>query len=292
MIWLLIISVAAWIAELLLCGFTLWRHALFFFATAVAFVLLSPSGVKKYLRSSAFSQYVGEHLYGARFDDVSKLRLQQLAEEGGTYVFCCDPHGAACQHMVWGFAAYGTRLPAALARRVYVVAHWCYLLLPFVNVIYEAFGVVPNTQHVMQRLLGRGDSIAVCPSGVPGKCCSVINPPKNARTITVLRRREKLGFLSMAVRNDAALVPVLSVNENNAFKHTDITAGWFVYGRWLLFPVVDSLELRVGEPIPTGSYKHDDPASMEALADRLYAAVVALGGTDYTVELFDPKRPI
>jgi hypothetical protein len=289
MIWLLMVTVAAWILELLFCGFSLWRHALFFVATAAAFALLSRPGVKKYIRGSTFSQYVGEHLYGVRFDDASKWRLKALAQKGH-YVFCCEPHGAACLHMVYGFAAHGERLPEALAERVHVMAHWCYLALPFVNVIYEAYGVVPNTQGVVQRLLARGDSIAVCPSGVPGKCCSVINPPKNVKTITVLRRREKLGFLSMAARNGADLVPVLSVNENNAFNHTDVTSGWFVYGRWLLFPVVDSLELRVGAPIPTLSYKHDDPASMEALADRYYSAVVALGGTDYTVELFERKR--
>jgi hypothetical protein len=291
MIWLVIIVVASFTLELCLCGSSFLNHALFLLATAIFIQQMSHANVKCWARGGWLARYIGESWYGVHFSATSQKQLQEIDQFGrAAYMFCCEPHNAACLHMVFGFAAHGGRLPERLASQLCVMAHKCYLALPFINVIYEAYGVVPNFQFVLERCLKRGTSVALCPSGIPGKIDAVLPRPPGTPTNVVRiirRRRDKLGFLSMATRHQVSLVPVLSVNEHNAFATTGAWAGWLVYGRRLLLPFTSSLELRVGAPLSTAFYVHNNQASMEALADRYYQEVVELGKPDYVVELHD-----
>jgi len=276
---------AACAAELALCGASPWRHVAFLLVSATLFVLACPSGARAALRRSALACFVGERLFGVVFTETARHRLEQLQPHERPYVLACEPHGAYVLHMVFGFAAYGNRLPTALANRLHVVAHWSYLLMPFLGVLYELFGVMPSARFCVEAVLARGDSIAICPSGVAGKWHSTAparaDDPENG--VVVLKRNyERLGFLVLAARHGAHVVPVLSIDEHRAYA---TRAAHFTIGRWLVLPRVERVELRVGTPINAAAYDHTNRDSMRALADAYYAAVCELGGNDCRVTL-------
>lgn len=274
----------AWAAELFLCGTSLWRHAAFALVTLALFALTAPLRHERAaLRASRLAHAVGDLLFGVEFTTASQRTLERLRPDERPYVFACDPHGAYVLHMVFGFAAHGGRLPAAIARRLFVVAHWGYVFVPFVNVIYEWFGVIPSAHRCVERVLQRGGSIAICPSGVAGKWHSTAPARADDREdgVAVLKRRyDRLGFLVFAARHGAHVVPVLSVDEHRAYATRALN---LVLGLWLVLPRTERCELRVGAPIDAAAYDHTSRASMHALADAYYEAIRKLGEPDRRV---------
>jgi hypothetical protein len=282
------ISALVWLLEFWLCGFSVGNHLIFAVVSLSLAVLGTLSGLGAWLRRSLLADVIGDQLFHVRFSDRSKALLGAICHDSSqnSYVFGCEPHGSHLTHMIFGFAAHGLRMPGNLGARIYVVACWIYLFLPFINVIYEWFGVLPNVKCAMENALRHGYSLALCPSGVEGKWHST--EPRDASDHTLVRvlerPDEKLGWLTLAAKYTAFIVPVVSINEHRAYT----ISGWrLALGRWFIFPLVDDMEMRVGDPISTAAYDYTSSASMIKLKQAYYAAVCALGDEERKIVLVD-----
>jgi hypothetical protein len=238
-----------------------------------------------------------------RFSAESVERLRTLG--AGPHVFVCEPHGPACLHLVFGFAAHGGALPPALAERTLVVAHWIYLVVPLLRNVYAAFGVVDSSAGSLHRALADGYSLALSPSGVAGLWLSLRPPARVAnggggggvactgdddcaeqRAPAVdVWRRASLGCFAYAARHAALVVPVLSPDEDHVYARCLTALGVaplvLTLGPWLVRPRLPVLEWRVGRVCHTRIGRYQRPA--DDVADSAYAELRELGGATHRV---------
>lgn len=238
------------------------------------------------LRASRLVAYVGRVLMRCDYSAEAKQRLEQLAKSGQQVVFACEPHGIACSHMVWGFAAHGGALPDMLASRTLVVAHVVFKCIPIVRNLYAAFGVIDNRASSVQQALQDGYSIALVPSSILGKAKSLSAPAPvaddddDALPAVTIWRRASMGCFAYARRRNIAFVPVLSPDEDYAYRRFVTASGsplWVLaLGWWLVRPYCD-LEWRVGRTLAPGA------KSVASFAQSVYDEFGALASGDYTL---------
>ena len=209
-------------------------------------------------RRSRFAFFVGRTLYRSSFAFEFDDRWRQTIRPGSC-MFILEPHGFASLHMVFGFAAHGGSLPPDIGDRTFVIGHWFCRFLPIIRNIFSAFGVIYSTQRDVERVLMRGDHIAVCASGIAGKQMSLRNmkvvqdkfdkyryvipatsgdhdflfedgspaanilEPKHD-TLVIQRSTTRLGCFAMAIRHCVNVIPVLSPYENETF--TSLGSAW------------------------------------------------------------------
>lgn len=231
-----------------------------------------------WLRRSRFANYIGRRLFRTKFVMQQEV-WDEIRRTRGAKVFVCGPHGIACSHLVFGFAAYGAQWPDAVGARTYVVAHWIYLALPIVRNIYSAFGVVDSRQRTIEKVLARGDNIAICACGLIGKCHAVsgyrlvidcatkqykyVVPTRDGRgafedgtpavgyerpelfPVALQRSTHRLGIFKLAALHRATVFPVLSPHEDESY---------FVMAPWMRQFVPDALVAAVIAVTPLYGY--------------------------------------
>lgn len=227
-----------------------------------------------WLRSSALARFLGRRLM--RVSVVGDaLRTLDPARQ---HVFACAPHGPAALHLCFVFAAHGdATMSERMARRTVVVGHWLLVLLPFVCQIFQLCGVTFSQRSSFDRALDLRCDIALCPDGLDGKLAALRNPSAAPGTITI-RRRERAGFVALAARKRALIVPVLSPLEHRPFG----VLSCFLLLAFGAYSPCD-IAVRVGQPIETSEIDADDSAQIDALTRTYYDRLVALAGDDYTI---------
>lgn len=223
------------------------------------------------------------------FSPLSVQRLQAL-DANKKYVFALEPHAQWCLHMVF-MAACGSVLPDALAPKIRVVAHWMSRTLPLIRDVLSLYGVIDNRATSINTALAANNSIAIVPSGLTGKEHAMLDPPPhpNDRPLRVpVYRRKQIGFLYLAVKHKAAIVPVLSPDELSAFdlywRHWRIWLFTLARGKYFIAPL-RPVRIHVGEPIDTSAYNIADAQSMTTLANLYYNQLAALAPPEYRVEI-------
>jgi len=231
-----------------------------------------------WLRRSRFSSFVGRRLFRTKFVLQQEV-WDQIRQTKEPKVFVCGPHGIACSHLVFGFAAYGDQWPDAIGAHTYVVAHWIYLVIPIVRNIYAAYGVVDSRQRTIEAVLERGDNIAICACGLIGKCHAVsgyrvvidsatkeykyIVPTPDGKgafesgapavaheepelfPVVLQRSTQRLGIFKLAAQYGATVFPVLSPHEDESY---------FIAAPWMRQRVPDSLVVLVIAITPLYGY--------------------------------------
>lgn len=241
-------------------------------------------------RASRFAAWVGRTLMRTRFTDESAAALRALG--AGPHVFVCEPHGPACLHLVFGFAAHGGALPPVLAERTRVVAHWVYRGVPLLRNLYAAFGVIDSSAGSVRRALAAGDSVALSPSGIAGLWLSLCPRPlldadeaDQWRDAVHVWRRDSLGCFEYASRRGATVVPVLSPDEDATYRryltHWNLPPLVLTLGRWLVCQHLPVLEWRVGRTVPTR--RGHVAVGANETADRAYWELAQLGGATHRV---------
>ena len=237
-------------------------------------------------RGGPFARFV-RHWFDVEFDTKAVEQLCRIDTEmpGEQFVFACEPHAPQCLHMALGFAAHGGALPSRLACNIRVVAHTATRFIPLLRELLSIYGVVDSSRRTMEDIFRSGLSVAVVPSGVYGKEHALLDEPC-PHTVTVYRHQQRFGFLALAVRHGAHIVPVLSPDEPGAYSmYNRLWRAWpFVLpiGRQIIAPQ-QPVRIYVGEPIETNKYNADDVESMQALAARYYKELAALAPPHYTV---------
>jgi len=245
-------------------------------------------------RSSRFVRFVQRRICRASFDQKAKARLRALARrvtrEPRPVVFACAPHQPLCLHMALGFAAHGGArfggLPRALAARTYIAAHWAQRLLPLLPEFLALFGVTNSTRRNVERVLARNDHLCIAPDGIAGKMHAITHPPP-PKTVVLLVRRAQLGWLTLAARHNALVVPVLSPNET----HHVVRYGArllpaplvFLVGANGPFSPLPPSTIRVANPIDTRRYAPHTPRNLERMRDDYIDALRRLAAPDYTL---------
>jgi 1-acyl-sn-glycerol-3-phosphate acyltransferase len=223
-------------------------------------------------------------LYDVEFTLPARDRLTAMAAGNGQFMFACEPHGPQCMHMVFGFAAHGSGLPAALGRRVRVAAHFINRHIPLVRDVFSIFGAIDAERTAFESALRTGYSLAVVPSGMYGKEHALLDPVDG---VTRIYRRQQLGFLKLAAQYNVAVVPVLSDEVHSYRLYNQWMRSWplaLMLGRYALLPLLP-VRIDVGEPLPTDDVDANDPEQIAALAERFYAALVQLAPPGRRVEL-------
>jgi hypothetical protein len=232
--------------------------------------------------------------------EVSEKRLAGLAIDLRTWahgrrsvIFAVEPHGYQCLAAALLFTGYGTesafltQLGVEFMQNTRIVGHWIVNFFPFLNWLYAVFGVITSNRNAVERALVNGRHLVLIPSGLAGKQHSVEHrsamPFEEVDILT--RPDQRFGFLSLAARHSALVVPVLVPDEQDAYQALWSSAvPWFLrptLGKWLLFPLVSSkhksMRVLVGEPINGGEYDGRSRKSIAEFAKRYYGALQRLG---------------
>jgi len=308
MILILLFFVLWWVLAYL-CDSLLVAVALHL-STALALAVFLAFGWN-WLRVSRLSVNVARFL-GVRFTHDGALVLQQLDARRQIF-FACSPHGTASLPLCL-FAGHGacrSDIPSEIAERTAIMGHWLLLLLPGVCQFFQLYGVVFSARSTVESALDRGMNIALCPSGMLGKTSSQFSidtmpDPMSQKIPIYIPRRERIGFLFLAAKRKALVVPVLSRNEDYLFTDAfpSITAlarfisqltnnHWFVEslaamcvtpvgGRWLIKPRFD-VEIQVGAPIDAALFDPSSKTSMATLEKQYCSSLKALEGRVHKV---------
>lgn len=254
--------------------FYLWFHGIFVFSGLIifhlaCFYLAAKWHVQLGWRRSRFGETIRRwFVKEIDIDDNSRKALREMADrsrsetgERRSYMFCYEPHGAyICFGMAFTAAIHDAQMPPTLTDQLVVVAHRFYLAVPFLNVLYEACGVVPNFSRVVSNALSCGQNVALTPSGLAGKS-HALWASNNADIVDM--RGKNLAFLALARRYRAFVVPVLSPDEAKLQSN----AGWFGV------PHSNKMRLIFGKPIDTDLF---GGSRLGDLADEFYAALLQL----------------
>jgi len=265
------------------------------FASLLACMFTFPFGIAA-LRTSRFASFIGRRLARVNFDDES-LKLLRALDPAKRKVFVVEPHGANTLGMALTIGAPGVdSMPEELATRCVVVAHWLLFCVPFVAQLFSLCGAVccrPN--FFLYRALTKGAHFALCPSGMEGKNATLRRCNQESRryigdkrVIHITRRNNgQLGFCSLAARNKAEIIPILSVDEDSAYwmvcRWLHLPQLVYPMGSFLFFPFLEEMKVRVGQPIDASHYNSKSNADMHALADHVYDSLKELARPDYCV---------
>lgn len=228
-------------------------------------------------RNGALARWVHK-VADVAFTEEARARLYTL-DPDKVYIFACEPHAPQCLHMALGFAAHACKLPDQLAHKTYVAAEASAFYIPVVREVLAIYGVVDAARDSLESLLKKGHSFAIVPSGIPGKSHALLDKQRDDKSINIYRRREKFGFLSLAARYGAQIVPVLSPDEPHAysmhFRHWRAWPFVLFIGRYFIFPN-RPIRFHVGEPIDTKAFDARSQQSMSELAAVYYDALCKL----------------
>lgn len=129
----------------------------------------------------------------------------------GPYVIGLEPHSAIPAAIPSVFVAESTRLPAAL-QPCHGVATSAAFHVPLVRHIWWWLGVRPITRDWIAALLRGGASVCLNPGGIQE--CLLMAPEHE---VAFLRRR--LGFVRLALRHGAPLVPAFAFGQSNMYHY-------------------------------------------------------------------------
>ncbi|HEX5059007.1 MAG TPA: lysophospholipid acyltransferase family protein [Kofleriaceae bacterium] len=146
--------------------------------------------------------------------------------------------------------------------------------LPIVGTLFARIGVVSGARRNVERLLERGELVAIWPEGVTG-------PAKPFRSRYQIQQW-RVGFAELAIRYRAPVIPAAVVGAEESWPMAKKLPGlrWFgvPYMPIPAFPVPlpTKLYIRYGQPIRFDRVAADDPAVVAEEAHRVRVAIEQL----------------
>ncbi|XP_046918376.2 2-acylglycerol O-acyltransferase 2-A [Dermatophagoides farinae] len=213
-----------------------------------------------WLRSLGFWSY---------FTDYFPIRLIRTTalplSADRNYIFACHPHGIfsiATVHSLTTDGQQFSRLFPGLDSHMVTVSQQFWL--PFYREILLALGYcsakAQSIEYILKRKKSNGQVVAIMIGGTR----EAIECSPQQLVMIVKKRR---GFLRLALKNRASIVPVISFGENDLYHNVDMP-NWpwiesvqetiksllgfpfkLFYGNCLLFPLRKPVWTIVGEPI-------------------------------------------
>lgn len=217
-------------ATVLLCDCDhLWHAVHAGYAVALYFALPLAVNVRA-VREWSLNNFVARSVAHFELDARSRRTLRLLRRatrraNAPSCVFAVEPHGYACLSVavLWcGYAQHSVvrqALGVRFMRRTRIVGHWLAQRVPLLRRIYAAYGVIGCTAAEFDAALADGKHLVLLPGGWAGKRDAMQREPLERDAVRVLKRPlRRSGFLALAARRGALVVPVLAVDEARAFR--------------------------------------------------------------------------
>ncbi|EPQ31524.1 uncharacterized protein PFL1_00857 [Pseudozyma flocculosa PF-1] len=162
--------------------------------------------------------------YFAEYFPISMIKTTDLPPDR-PYIFGYHPHGILGVAAVANLATDATEFPASFPG---ITPHLLTLATNFTIPIFRdvimAMGICSVSRRSCESILrkGKGNAIAI----VVGGASESLNARPGTADLTLKRR---LGFIKIAIRNGADLVPVFSFGENDVYEQLSNEEGTKVY---------------------------------------------------------------
>ncbi|KAN0065881.1 diacylglycerol O-acyltransferase 1 [Thecaphora frezii] len=162
--------------------------------------------------------------YFAEYFPISMIKTTDLPPDR-PYIFGYHPHGILGVAAVANLATDATEFPASFPG---ITPHLLTLAtnftIPFFRDVIMAMGICSVSRRSCEAILrkGNGNAIAI----VVGGASESLNARPGTADLTLRRR---LGFIKIAIRNGADLVPVFSFGENDVYEQLSNEKGTKVY---------------------------------------------------------------
>ncbi|KDN49573.1 putative diacylglycerol acyltransferase type 2b [Tilletiaria anomala UBC 951] len=162
--------------------------------------------------------------YFAEYYPVSLIKTADLPADR-PYVFGYHPHGIIGVGAVANFATEATEFATSFpGLRPHLLTLATNFQIPIFRDVIMSFGMCSVSKHSCERILRKG----------PGNCITIVvggaTESLKAHPGTAdLTLRRRLGFIKIAIRAGADLVPVFSFGENDIFQQLSNEKGTAVY---------------------------------------------------------------
>ena len=198
---------------------------------------------------------------------VETTGISNIPDEGCAILVANHSGQLPWDAVMLGVSVYNEHLAQRLVRTLY--ADW-FPTLPFVSSFLTKMGQVLATEDNGDRLLEQGELVSVFPEGIKGV-------GKLFKDRYRLARFGRGGFVRMALRNQAPIIPVsivgaeeiyISLAKSDAiakmigFPFFPISVTWPWLGPLGFVPFPTKWYIDIGEPIPMDSYQPGDANSL------------------------------
>lgn len=161
--------------------------------------------------------------YSRRYFPVSIHKIQGVElDPKKNYLFCCFPHGFINAGPPIGFCPNSSGFPKLFPNhKPYIIALRSLISFPFHRDLLMGLGLVSSSSKSINCILSKpeGGQIAAL---IVGGAQEVLYVKPGTYTFNLKQRK---GFVRLALRNGAPLVPVVSFGENDIFDQFDNSEG-------------------------------------------------------------------
>lgn len=270
-------------------------------AATIALLLCIPQRVEPPSLAKRFLQYSMRSAW--QYFPVTMIYEDKNALEAKRpFVIGLEPHSVLPQALSV-FGEHAPRQPPAGLRHARILVSSTIFRAPIIRHFWWWMGCRPASWKSFEELLKAGRTVAICPGGV--RECMYMT---HGQEVAYLKRRT--GFVRLAVRHKAALVPVFAFGQTPQYSYIRLLSGrvgllsslaarmgfvpMVVWGLWgLPFPRQIPLRIVVGVPIEVtcdGDGSDEEKVVEECLAKFIEAMEVMY--KKYRKEREDPAELI
>ncbi|XP_045494257.1 2-acylglycerol O-acyltransferase 2-like [Colias croceus] len=251
-------------------------------------------------------QWVRNWTWWRYYRDYFPIKLVKTTDldPSNNYLFACFPHGVVCSGAFGAFATnaldFYKVFPGLSCHMITLAGHF---LVPFFRELLLAFGTCASSQESLLYLLDKKRHQGNCVCLIVGGAAEALDSHPGEYKVILNRRK---GFIRIAMRSGAPLVPVFSFGETDVFRPPNnpqdsylrrfqervrkltgispmfpIGRGLFQYSYGVL-PLRSPITTVVGKPLAVP--RNLDPTDEEV--DALHAEF-----TKRLIELFETEKP-
>lgn len=163
-------------------------------------------------------QWVRNWAWWSYYRDYFPLKLVKTEEldPNRNYLFACFPHGVVCSGAFGAFATNALNFheifPGMTCNMITLGGHF---LIPFFRDLLLAVGGCSSSQESLNYLLDCKNERGRCVALIVGGAAEALDSHPGEYKVILNRRK---GFIKLAMRNGAPLVPVFSFGETDVFR--------------------------------------------------------------------------
>ncbi|CAH2070949.1 unnamed protein product, partial [Iphiclides podalirius] len=163
-------------------------------------------------------EWVRNWSWWRHYRDYFPIKLIKTAEldPSKNYLFACFPHGVVCAGAFGAFATnalgFHKKFPGMVCHMITLGGHF---LVPLFRDLALALGCCSSSQESLLHLLDRRKQRGNCVALIVGGAAEALDSHPGEYKVILTRRK---GFVRVAMKSGAPLVPVFSFGETDVFR--------------------------------------------------------------------------